>query len=252
MGGWVMRNYSIVLLICIGISHVSLAQQTEEIYVIADGRLPSAATDQSYWLNHPAILQSSSQSREYWLRHNAVYEEDFRIMDSAQGNFTRSASEQTAVLYLLSLWPRCCSNMGLAIVENQQLVRNIVFAGGTHHLFPVADINDDGLDELALVSSFGMGGSNETSLSVIALANDSTILKGRFPLIQNNCATMSERSERNFFRISFDKTAPDQFSLEQYQTGCDDVQDNEKATSVTSIPVEAVEINDDYIDLPIN
>lgn len=247
-----MKNYSIILLLCLSIPSFCLAQQTANIHVIADGRLPLESADHSLWLTHPAILQAATQSRQYWLKHNAVYEEDFRIMDSHEGNFTGQETNQTAVLYLLSLWPRCCSNMGLAIVENQQLVRNIVFAGGTHHLFPVADINDDGLDELALVSSFGMGGSNETTLSVISLANDSTILKGRFPLIQDNCATMSEHSERNLFRISFDKTAPDQFSLEQYQTGCDDAHDNEKATSVTSIPVEAVEINDDYIDLPIN
>jgi hypothetical protein len=242
-----MKNYSIILLLCLVIPNFCLAQQT----VIADGRLPLESADQSLWLTHPAIQQAATQSRQYWLKHNTVYEEDFRIMDSREGNFTRERN-QTAVLYLLSLWPRCCSNMGLAIVENQQLVRNIVFAGGTHHLFPVADINDDGLDELALVSSFGMGGSNETTLSVMSLANDSTILKGRFPLIQDNCATMSEHSERNFFRISFDKNAPDQFSIEQYQTGCNDVQDTDKVTSISSIPVEAAEINEDYIDLPIN
>lgn len=246
-----MKNYLIVLLLYLGISHVCLAQQADNIRVIADGRLPLVATEQTAWLTHPIILHAAEQGKQYWQKHNSVYEDNFRIMDSSEGGFTRAESKQTAVLYLLSLWPRCCSNMGLAIIENDQLVRNIVFAGGTQRLFSVADVNDDGLNELALIGSFGMGGSNETSLSLISFSTDSTTLLGRFPLVQENCATFSENSEHNSFRISFDENAPNEFKLEQYHRECEH-SENVVATSVTSVPIKAIKLSDDYIDLPIN
>ncbi|THF68317.1 MAG: hypothetical protein E8F57_03410 [Methylophaga nitratireducenticrescens] len=247
-----MNNYSIVLLLCLSLPYISQAQQTDKLYLIGDGRQSLERIDQSSWATHPAILQASDQAKNYWLEQNSVYEDDFRIMASTEGNFTRPESKQTAVLYLLSLWPRCCSNMGLAIIENEQLIRNIVFAGGTHHLYSVADINKDGLDELALISGFGIGGSNETTLSLISLDNSSTTLLGRFPLVEENCATLSEHSEHNSFRILFDENSPDEFKLEHYHSGCDEPTVSEIPTSVSNVLIEAVDLKDDYIDLPIH
>jgi hypothetical protein len=247
-----MNNYSIVLLLCLSLPYISQAQQTDKLYLIGDGRQSLARTDQSSWATHPAILQAYDQAKNYWLEQNSVYEDDFRIMAGTEGNFTRPESKQTAVLYLLSLWPRCCSNMGLAIIENEQLIRNIVFAGGTHHLYSVADINKDGLDELALIGGFGMGGSNEISLSLISLANESTTLLGRFPLVEENCATLREHSEHNSFRILFDQNSPDEFTVEHYHSGCDDPPLSENPTSVSNVLIEAVDLKVDYIDLPIH
>lgn len=247
-----MKNYSIVLLLCLSLPYISQAQQTDKLYLIGDGRQSLERTDQSSWAIHPAILQGYEQSKQYWLEQNSVYEDDFRIMASTEGNFTRPESKQTAVLYLLSLWPRCCSNMGLAIIEDDQLVRNIVFAGGTHHLYSVADINKDGLDELALIGGFGMGGSNETGLTLISLATESTTLLGRFPLVEESCATLSEYSEHNSFRILFDENSPDEFRVEHYHRGCDEPSVSENPTSVSNVLIEAVDLKDDYIDLPMH
>lgn len=247
-----MNNYSIVLLFCLSLPYISQAQQTDKLYLIGDGRQSLERTDQSSWATHPAILQASDHAKNYWLEQNSVYEDDFRIMASTEGNFTRPESKQTAVLYLLSLWPRCCSNMGLAIIENEQLIRNIVFAGGTHHLYSVADINKDGLDELALIGGFGMGGSNEITLSLISLSAESTLLLGSFPLVQENCATLSEYSEHNSFRILFDGNSPDEFKVEHYQNGCDDAPVNGNPTSISNVLIEAVDLKADYFDLPIH
>lgn len=247
-----MKNYLIVLLLCLSIPYVSQARQIDKLYVIADGRQSLERADQSSWAAHPAILQASSDAKSFWLKHNSVYEDDFQVMGSTEGNFTRLESKQTAVLYLLSLWPRCCSNMGLAIIENDQLIRNIVFAGGTHHLYSVADINKDGLEELALIGGFGMGGSNETTLSLISLSAGSTTLLGSFPLVEESCATLSDYSEHNSFRIIFDEDAADEFRVEHYHNGCNDLAENEKPTSVSSVLIEAVDLADDYIDLPIH
>lgn len=246
-----MKNYSMVLLLWLAIPHICFAQQTDNMYVIADGRQPLESSEQGHWLTHQALLLAANQARQYWLEHNSVYEEEFRIMASSQGDFTRSESKQTAVLYLLSRWPRCCSNMGLAIIDNDMLIRNIVFASGTHHLFSLADINRDQLDDLALISSFGMGGSNETSVSLVSLPSNKTVLLGTMPLVQDNCATLHEDSKRTAFRISIEEHAPDAFKLEAFQSDCEQLE-NESLISVTSIPMETNQTNDEYIDLPIN
>ena len=247
-----MNNYSMFLLLCLSLPYISQAHQVDKLYLIGDGGQSLERIDQSSWSIHPAILQASDDAKSYWLEQNNVYEDDFQIMGSTEGNFTRPESKQTAVLYLLSLWPRCCSNMGLAIIEDDQLIRNIVFAGGTHHLYSVADINKDGLDELALIGGFGMGGSNEISLSLISLATESTTLLGRFPLLEENCATLSEHSEHNSFRILFDENSPDEFKVEHYHSGCDDPQVSGNPTSVSNVLIEAVDLKDDYIDLQIH
>ncbi|AFI83363.1 hypothetical protein [Methylophaga nitratireducenticrescens] len=244
-----MKNYSIALLICLGIPHFSNAQQSD-MHVIADGRVPLESPDQGHWLTHPAVLQAANKARPYWQEQNSVYEEDFRIMASSQGDFTRPQSKQTAVLYLLSRWPRCCSNMGLAILEEDQLIRNIVFSGGTHHLYTVADINHDNLDELALISSFGMGGSNESSVSIVSLPADKAVLLGRMPLVLDNCAAIREDSKHTAFRISVNQHATDTFKLEEFQQDCE-IPENEMTSSVKSIPIESNDVNDEYIDLPI-
>lgn len=245
-----MKNYLIVVLLCL--PYISQAEQTDAFYVIADGRQSLEITDHSNWATHPPILQASSDAKSYWLEQNSVYEDDFQIMGNTEGNFTRQDVKQTAVLYLLSFWPRCCTNMGLAIIENDQLIRNIVFAGGTHHLYPVADINQDGLDELALIGGFGMGGSNETTLTLISLAAESTTLLGRFSLVEENCATLSEYSEHNTFRILFDENTPDEFTVEHYQSGCDDTTEIENLTSISNVLMETADLRDDYIDLAIH
>jgi hypothetical protein len=246
-----MKHYSLVFLLCLSTTHVCFAQQTDNMHIIIDGRQPLKSEDQSTWLTHPAILQAANLARSYWLKQNTVYQEDFRIMASSQGNFTRSESRQSAVLYLLSRWPRCCSNMGLAIIEDNQLVRNIVFAGGTHHLFSVADFNHDQLDELALVSSFGMGGSNETTLRIISLPARETVLLGTMPLAYDNCATLREDSLLSTFRISINNDAVDKIELEEFQADCEHPEDV-MVTSVKSIMIETKQLNDEYIDLPIN
>lgn len=250
-----MKYYSnifyILFMLCSGYSQLSLADSAAELQVIADGRLPFAEVDQHQWLNHPGIVQASDEAREYWRKRNTVYEDAFRIMASAEGAFTAPDRHQVAVLYLLSRWPRCCSNMGLAILEADKLIRNIVFAGSTHHLVSVADLNDDGLDELALVSSFGMGGSNETSVGIVSLSEQSTVLLGRFPLIQDDCATASEHSERHSFRISYSKNAADRFAVAHYRSGCEEMAKNE-LVSVDSRIMEAVDVSEEYLDLPIN
>lgn len=246
-----MKHYSLVFLLCLCTTHVCFSQQTDNTHIIIDGRKSLKTEEQSAWLTHPAILQAADLARSYWLKQNTVYQEDFRIMASSQGNFTRPESRQSAVLYLLSRWPRCCSNMGLAIIEDTQLIRNIVFAGGTHHLFSVADINHDKLDELALVSSFGMGGSNETTLRIISLPAGETGLLGTMPLAYENCATLREDSLLSTFRISINYEALEKIEIEEFQANCEHPEDV-MVTSVKSIMIETQQVNDEYIDLPIN
>lgn len=245
-----MKSYGIILIILLGLPYATLTQ-ADDFQLIADGRLALEHADTDKWLTHPAILQASETAKQYWQANNSVYEEDFRVMDSRAGAFTQAGHQQTAVLYLLSRWPRCCSNMGLAIIDNDELIRNIALAGGYHHLSGVADLDGNGLDELALISSFGMGGSNETMLSLISLPAASVRQLASLPLIQENCGANPEHGQLNAFQIGFDKTATDKLRIVHFQTDCN-VDEYGPAQSVSHVPLESVYANETYIDLPLN
>ena len=96
-----------------------------------------------------------------------------------------------------------------------------------------------------------MGGSNETTLRIISLPARETVLLGTMPLAYDNCATLREDSLLSTFRISINNDAVDKIELEEFQADCEHPEDV-MVTSVKSIMIETKQLNDEYIDLPIN
>lgn len=166
---------------------------------IADGRAERALsvgseTDPAAWENHAAVRRAMAAARAYWQAQDADYEEDARVLGVAEGAFTAPAADQHAVLYLMSLWPRCCPKIGLAVIEEDRLVRNVAFETVAQDLAAVPDLDGDGLDELATSGIFGMGGSVSGSVTLLAFTPEGVHEWGSAPILEDACAAMRDGS----------------------------------------------------------
>jgi hypothetical protein len=189
-----------------------------EPVVIADGRAYAEGVDVSEWSSRPSIQQAMSAARAHWSAQDPDYEEETRVMAVAEGSFTGSGAAQQAVLYLMSLWPRCCPRMGIAVVEDGALVRNVGFEAPTQLLTAVPDLDGDGRDELVMVGSFGMGGENSTSATLVSLADSGLRTWGGSMIGYDSCA--GSGSGGMAARIT--AVPGPQFSIENYElVSCD-------------------------------
>jgi hypothetical protein len=169
------------------------ANGAAEPVVIADGRSmepPAVAIDAVDWLARPGVQQAVAAARAHWQGQDPSYEEEVRVLGVAEGAFTEPGAEQQAVLYLMSLWPRCCPKVGIAVVEGDRLVRNLAFESTVYDIRSVADLDGDGLDELVELSEFGMGGQFTSSFNLISLVPGGVTVWGGEMTNDNSCAAM--------------------------------------------------------------
>ena len=82
--------------------------------------------------------------------------------------------------------------MGIAIVQDDALVRNVGFEAPEQRLVAIPDLDGDGLDELALTGSFGMGGENSTSVTLVSLADSGLRTLGGEMIQYDACGAMQE------------------------------------------------------------
>lgn len=172
-------------------AQVEAAAQTP--VVIADGRSvepPAVATDPVNWLTRPGVQQAVGAARAHWQGQDPSYEEEVRVLGVADGAFTEPGAEQQAVLYLMSLWPRCCPKLGIAVVEGDRLVRNLAYESTVYDIRSVPDLDGDGLDELVELSEFGMGGQVTGSFNLISLVPGGVTVWGGETIMDNACAAM--------------------------------------------------------------
>lgn len=156
---------------------------------LADGRGLDLPSDATVWAEPVLPPEASAAARTYWQARDADYEEDLRILAAAAGAFTRGGADQQAVLYVMSLWPRCCPKMGLAIVEDGRLVRNVAFEGIAQELSAVPDLDADGRDELVYVGEFGMGGQTSRTLTLVTFDDAGLVERGSTSIYDGTCAT---------------------------------------------------------------
>lgn len=184
----------------------------------------------------------------YWRGQDADYEEDMRILAVADGAFTEPETEQRAILFVMSVWPRCCPKAGLAVVEGDRLVRNVAFEGIAQTLSAVPDLDGDGLDELAFTGSFGMGGDESSSVTLVAFSPDSLVERGSTALSASSCA--SGRSDTPSTAAHIWARPGPEFWVERYtMNGCD-----ETATWTSIGDAELLALDPPYgtyVELPV-
>ena len=171
------------------------AAATADTIVIADGRTFGEPPDVADWATRAPIQAAFATARAHWQAQDPSYEEETQVMAVAEGAFSEPGASQQAVLYLMSLWPRCCPKMGIAVVQDGALVRNVGFESPAQGLAGIPDLDGDGLDELALTGSFGMGGENMTSVTLVSLADSGLRTWGGETIQYDSCAAMQEGGE---------------------------------------------------------
>jgi hypothetical protein len=134
---------------------VVAADAVADTIVIADGRVFEEPPDVSDWAARAPVQAAFAAARAHWQAQDPSYEEETQVMAVVDGAFSAPGVSQQAVLYLMSLWPRCCPKMGIAVVQDGALVRNVGFEAPAQRLARVPDLDGDGLDELAMIGSFG-------------------------------------------------------------------------------------------------
>lgn len=169
----------------------SSAAPSDTTVVIADGSATGEYVDPSSWTS-PALPQALAAARAHWQAQDAEYEEEVQVMSVAEGAFTGPGASQQAVLYAMSFWPRCCPKMGIAVIQDGALLRNVAFESNDQTLSAVPDLDGDGRDELALTGSFGMGGQNTTSVTLVSFADSGLRTWGGTSIRDESCAAMQE------------------------------------------------------------
>ena len=167
------------------------AAPSDTTVVLADGTDLGEYVDLSGWTS-PALPQALAAARAHWQSQDPEYEEEAQVMSVAEGAFTGPGASQQAVLYAMSFWPRCCPKMGIAVIEDGALVRNVAFESNDQTLAAVPDLDGDGRDELALTGSFGMGGQNSTSVTLVSFADSGLRTWGGTSIQDESCAAMQE------------------------------------------------------------
>ncbi len=216
---------------------------------VFDGRAAVAYVDFSEWEAHAAVRSAAQAARAHWRSQDAAFEEEFRVLSVAEGAFTRSGAGQHAILYLMSAEPRYDPKVGFAIVEGTALVRNLAF-GSANDLQSIPDLDGDGRNELALLYTYGMGGSSETGLTLASFDEGGVLREWvRTNLADNSCATGSPYAQASTGRLL---AAPGPvFMLERYvDAGCEGTW--VPAGEAESIePDVAARDHHSYTDLPV-
>ena len=191
--------FSLVLLLTAGCVQAQEPAGGATSVEIADGRAErvlsgGSEADLSAWEDHAAVRRAMAAARVHWQARDADYEEDARVLAVAEGAFTTPGADQHAVLYLMSLWPRCCPKLGLAVIEGDRAVRNVAFEAVAQDLAAVPDLDGDGLDELATSGIFGMGGSVSGGVTLLAFTPAGVRTWGSAPILEDACAAMRDGS----------------------------------------------------------
>lgn len=196
--------------------------------VVADGRDVDSAEPPAEWTTSPAVQAAVRAARAHWSAVAPGYEEEVRVLAVAPGAFTRPGANEHAVLYLMARWPRCCPKVGLAVVESApeagRLVRNVAFEGSTRSARAVPDLDGDGLDEVALLSEFGMGGQVDGSVAVVAFRPAGVAGWQGTSIYQGGCAAGHDGEEavRLLAVPGRSERATPAFQAERYgRSGCD-------------------------------
>jgi hypothetical protein len=82
--------------------------------------------------------------------------------------------------------------MGIAIIQDGDLVRNVAFEASEQDLAAVPDLDGDGRDELVRTGSFGMGGQETTSITLVSFGEAGLRTWGGTSIQDNACAAMQE------------------------------------------------------------
>jgi hypothetical protein len=116
------------------------------------------------------LMERSDLPPERKLLVSDLCEEEYEVANSTKGAFTQPGARQTVVFYQFCQTGNGLGSVGVAILESGKVIGNYVAAEGgwTVDVRNLPDINDNGLDEIALYFSGGMHqGAGGTGVEVM-------------------------------------------------------------------------------------
>jgi hypothetical protein len=118
------------------------------------------------------------QVKKHWTTD--VCEEDFSIVGTISGAFTKPNSKQTLILFQYCQTGNGFGNNGLVLIEKAKIVDSYVSEGGwALNIKRLPDINQNGLDEFAVYYSGGMHqGQGGTGVDVMEFTGALGLIKG--------------------------------------------------------------------------
>jgi hypothetical protein len=179
-----------------------------------------SAADGPQWETSPPVLQAIAAARSYWSAENPNFEEKLRVWESASGAFTRPGAEQHAVLFMMSNIPHCCPPMGLAIVEDDRLVRNIAFITIAQSVRAIPDIDGDGRDELVFGGGYMGQGMVTEGVNLAAFGEEGLDDFGKASIFESVCG--AGYGDEGAFASSLSVVSGPEIIIEHYrQPSCD-------------------------------
>ena len=127
-----------------------------------------------------------------WSDDSSCDGSNLTVIGGANGSFTKKAADQRAILYEMCQTGNGFANNGIAIVENGNVLVNFVSAGGWNlDIVRIADINNNGFDEIAIETGGGMHqGYTGSSSNVIEISATSVKSLGTFLAYSNECESL--------------------------------------------------------------
>lgn len=157
--------------------------------VILDGReLPVAAGPGAIAV--PAVHEAMLRLAE--ARSTAMdrpVEEPARAIAAVEGSFTAPGATERVVLSLVNRWPRCCPLVALALFRGDVPVGHWLVEGVNQSLALVPGGGGEGRDAVFMVGSFGMGGDESGSATLVRIGDDGPEELGTFGLFESSCAS---------------------------------------------------------------
>jgi len=182
----------------VGAAGNGVAQNLREVY---DGRAETKNSTASSSDVQVVRRFALPKARRFW-RGNAGCDESFEVIGVASGSFTKTNTEQRAVLYRFCVTGHNFASNGIAIIEGGSMVAHIVYDGGEDYsIGALPDINGNGLSEIIL----GDGSTNQgytTSVAILIEATPRVVKRwGIADVYEDNCGTMDE-CEMTAYKIS--------------------------------------------------
>jgi hypothetical protein len=190
---------ALILVLC-GASF-TYGQRTQIVYdpmVHSESAPPTVEEDR---LMRRSVLP---KARAEW-KENESCGEDFRLIDSALGSFTRRGARQKAFLYEFCQTGNGFANNGLIITEGGKILLHFAEEGGWNMAMrSLPDINRNGLDELVVETSSGMHqGKVGGSVTLLEVSPAAVRELGYTLAFSNECdAEMSEDECDRSYRIT--------------------------------------------------
>jgi hypothetical protein len=157
--------------------------------VVLDGRDPPGATFDGEVAAPPALPAMLRLAEAHALGLEREVEEPAWPMSAVDGSFTAPGAAERLVLSLVSRWPRCCPMVVLALFRDGAPVAHWAFEGSHQALALLPGEGGDGRDAVFLVGSFGMGGDESGSASLLRFDDGSPVESGTLGLFESSCAS---------------------------------------------------------------